>query len=386
MEQPITTIKQNRRRNILAASAIFILCAVLYTLYWATVLRYEENTDDAYVAGHRIQLTPEVSGTVIKVMGDETDRVEAGQVVVMLDVSDAKLDFDRARQNFVQALRETQQLISQTQQYAAQIKERKTQLNQTEVDLARRMRLAGTAAISPEELQHAQDAVISAKAALEASVQQHKTTTDLLGADTQIMHQPKVQAAATSLEAAWLTLKRTQVKAPVAGYIARRAVQIGQYVEPGTPLMAIVPLEQVWVEANFKESQLKNIRIGQTATLTADVYGSKVVYHGKVLGLSAGTGSAFSLLPAQNATGNWIKIVQRLPVRIALDLAELKKHPLRLGLSMDVILSTRDKSGSLLATAPNTGSMQQTTVLTPNLKEAEALIMQLVQQELGKGG
>jgi len=371
-----------RKRNLIAATSIFAAVAIIYGVYWGTVLRFEESTDDAYVAGHLMQLTPEIGGTVVKVSSEDTDRVEAGQTVVQLDVNDAQLSFERARQNYVMAVREARQMMTSAQQLAAQSDARKTDLERAQADLKRREQLAGTEAISPEELAHARDAVKSAQAALEASSKQQKATTDLLGND-QIAQQPKVLAAATSLREAWLALERTRVKAPAAGYIARRNIQVGQRVTAGTPLMAIIPLQNVWVDANFKEVQLNKIRIGQSVELTADLYGSKLTYHGKVAGLSAGTGSAFSLLPAQNATGNWIKVVQRVPVRITLDRQELLKHPLRVGLSMNVDVSTRNQDGPLLADAPKASSVQETHVLTPDLQQADVLIKQLLNANAG---
>ncbi|BEV73125.1 MULTISPECIES: HlyD family efflux transporter periplasmic adaptor subunit [unclassified Paludibacterium] len=368
---------QSRKRNLIIASGVFAAVAIVYGVYWGTVLRFEESTDDAYVSGHMMQLTPEIGGTVVKISSEDTDRVEAGQTVVQLDVNDAQINFDKARQAFIQAVRETRQLMTSSRQLEAQIAARKTDLARAQEDLKRRQMLAGTEAISQEELSHARDAVAAAQAALDASIEQHQGTNDLLGND-RIEQQPRVQAAANTLREAWLALHRTQVKAPVAGFIARRNVQLGQRVAAGSPLMAIVPLENVWVDANFKEVQLDKIRIGQQVELTSDLYGSRFTYHGKVAGLSAGTGSAFSLLPAQNATGNWIKVVQRVPVRIALDPKELREHPLRVGLSMNVEVSTRDQSGPVLPETPATTSPQETRVLTPDLKQADALIKQLL--------
>jgi membrane fusion protein (multidrug efflux system) len=265
---------------------------------------------------------------------------------------------------------------------AAQVELQKTALDKAQADLQRRQQLAGTDAISPEELAHARDAVASAQASLASSSQQQQGTKALLGND-RVEQMPRVQAAATALRTAWLTLQRTQIRAPAAGYVARRNIQVGQHVAAGTPLMAIVPLQNVWVDANFKEVQLDKIRIGQAVELSADLYGSQYTYHGKIAGLSAGTGSAFSLLPAQNATGNWIKVVQRLPVRIALDPNELKQHPLRVGLSMNVEVSTRDQGGPMLADAPRTSSVEATQVLTPDLRQADAVINQLLKANAG---
>jgi membrane fusion protein (multidrug efflux system) len=377
-----TNQANSRKRNLMIATGVFAAVAIAYGAYWATVLRYQETTDDAYVSGHLMQLTPEVGGTVVKISSEDTDRVEAGQTVVQLDVNDAQLTFNKAKQNFIQAVRQTRQLMTNSDQLAAQIALRKTDLAKAQEDLKRRQTLAGTDAISPEELSHARDAVASAQAALDASVQQQKANNDLLGSD-KVEQEPQVQAAATSLREAWLALERTKIKAPAAGYIARRNIQVGQRISAGTALMAIVPLQSVWVDANFKEVQLDSIRIGQPVELTADLYGSAMTYHGKVAGLSAGTGSAFSLLPAQNATGNWIKVVQRLPVRIALDPKELQAHPLRVGLSMNVEVETRDQTGPMLADQPKASSVQSTQALTPDLSQADALIKQLLAANSG---
>jgi membrane fusion protein (multidrug efflux system) len=368
---------KDRKRNLIAATGIFAAVAIIYGVYWGTVLRYQEGTDDAYVSGHLMQLTPEVGGTVVKISSEDTDRVEAGQTVVQLDVNDAQLNFDRAKQSYIQSVRETRQMMTNAEQQAALVSLRQTELARTQDDLKRREKLAGTDAIAPEDLAHARDAVKVAQDNLAATTQQHQATKDLLGTDV-IAAQPKVVAAATALREAWLGRERTRVKAPAAGYIARRNIQVGQRVTAGTPLMAIVPLQNVWVDANFKEVQLNQIRIGQPVELTADLYGSKITYHGKVAGLSAGTGSAFSLLPAQNATGNWIKVVQRVPVRITLDQQELLKHPLRVGLSMNVEVSTRNQNGPMLADAPKASSVQSTDALTPDLKQADELIKQLL--------
>jgi membrane fusion protein (multidrug efflux system) len=373
---------RDRKRNLIVATTLFTAVALAYGIYWASDLRYHESTDDAYVSGHLLQLTPEIAGTVVKISSDDTDRVESGQTVVQLDTDDAQLAYDNARQSFIQAVREARQLVSSSQQMAAQVELQKTALDKAQADLQRRQQLAGTDAISPEELAHARDAVASAQASLASSSQQQQGTKALLGND-RVEQMPRVQAAATALRTAWLTLQRTQIRAPAAGYVARRNIQVGQHVAAGTPLMAIVPLQNVWVDANFKEVQLDKIRIGQAVELSADLYGSQYTYHGKIAGLSAGTGSAFSLLPAQNATGNWIKVVQRLPVRIALDPNELKQHPLRVGLSMNVEVSTRDQGGPMLADAPRTSSVEATQVLTPDLRQADAVINQLLKANAG---
>lgn len=376
MDKELETAKR-RKRNLVLASSVFAAAAIGYGAYWALVLSHQESTDDAYVSGHMVQITPEVAGTVVKVGSDDTDRVEAGQTLVALDANDAKLAFDRARNDFIQAVRETRQLMTNTQQLAALTAQRDAELTRAQADLKRREQLAGSEAMSAEELGHARDAVATAKAALDAAKEQQKATAALVGQDT-LAHHPNVQRAATRLKDAWLALKRTEVKSPLAGYVARRNVQVGQRIAVGSPLMAVIPLQNLWIDANFKEVQLSNIRIGQPVELKSDLYGSKVIYHGKVLGLSAGTGSAFSLLPAQNATGNWIKVVQRVPVRISLDAKELKQHPLRVGLSVEATVDISKQDGPTLAESPRQAPVQETRALTPDLTEADALVNQLL--------
>lgn len=376
MDKQIETAK-SRKRNLFVATGLIAALAIGYGVYWGLVLSHQESTDDAYVAGHMVQLTPEVAGTVVKISAEDTDRVNSGQTVVAFDNSDAKLAFERARNEFVQTVRETRQLMTSTQQLAAQVAQREAELGRAQSDLKRRETLAGTDAMSAEELGHARDTVKTAQAALDAAREQAKATNALVGKDV-LAKQPNVQRAASKLKEAWLALQRTEVKAPVSGYVARRNVQVGQRVATGTPLMVVVPLDSVWVDANFKEVQLAKIRIGQDVELTADVYGSKVSYHGKVQGLSAGTGSAFSLLPAQNATGNWIKVVQRVPVRIQLDPKQLKEHPLRVGLSVDAVVDTSKQDGPTLAQSARDNPVQETRALTPDLKQADDLVASLL--------
>jgi membrane fusion protein (multidrug efflux system) len=376
MDKQIETAK-SRKRNLFVATGLITALAIGYGVYWGLVLSHQESTDDAYVAGHMVQLTPEVAGTVVKISAEDTDRVNSGQTVVAFDNSDAKLAFERARNEFVQTVRETRQLMTSTQQLAAQVAQREAELGRAQSDLKRRETLAGTDAMSAEELGHARDAVKTAQAALDAAREQAKATNALVGKDV-LAKQPNVQRAASKLKEAWLAMQRTEVKAPVTGYVARRNVQVGQRVATGTPLMVVVPLDSVWVDANFKEVQLAKIRIGQDVELTADVYGSKVSYHGKVQGLSAGTGSAFSLLPAQNATGNWIKVVQRVPVRIQLDPKQLKEHPLRVGLSVDAVVDTSKQDGPTLAQSARDNPVQETRALTPDLKQADDLVASLL--------
>ena len=317
---------------------VILLVALAYGLYYFLVARFVEGTDDAYVNGNVVQITPQVTGTVIAVNADDTQTVKVGDPVVVLDPADARVALQQAEANLAQVVRQVRGLFADDNQYMAQVAVRRSDLSRAEDDLRRRMQVAQTGAVSQEEISHARDAVRSAQAALDAA-QQQLASNQALTANTTIASHPNVMAAAAKVRDAYLNHARNTLPAPVTGYVAKRSVQVGQRVAPGTPLMAIVPLNAVWVDANFKEVQLKHMRIGQPVKLTADVYGSSVEYHGKVVGFSAGTGSAFSLLPAQNATGNWVKVVQRVAVRITLHHGA-DDLPLRSGMSATVTVDT----------------------------------------------
>jgi membrane fusion protein, multidrug efflux system len=327
------TLAGKRWRLLGAVLGGVLLVVVGYTVYWAQVLRYHQRTDDAYVNGNVVQITPQISGTVVAIGADDTQFVKAGQALVRLDQSDAKVALDQAEAQLARTVRDVRNLFATTSQLQASVQGRETDLAAAQSDLSRRQHLGASGAVSGEELRHSMDAVKAAQSNLLAAQQQliaNKARVD----NTTLEDHPQVRDAAAAVRNAYLTLSRTELPAPVAGFIARRNVQLGQRVGPGAALMAVVPLDQVWVDANFKEPQLARMRVGQPVTLTADLYGTHIVYHGRVAGFGAGTGAAFSLLPAQNATGNWIKIVQRVPVRVSLDPRELAAHPLQIGLSM----------------------------------------------------
>jgi membrane fusion protein (multidrug efflux system) len=383
-QQPATppqAANNGKRKRMMTLLVIVILIAALaYGLYYFLVARFHEDTDDAYVSGNVVQITPQVTGTVIAVNADDTQVVRAGDPLVVLDPADARVALEQAEANLAQVVRQVRGLFADDSQYEAQVAARQADLSRAEDDLKRRLTVAQTGAVSQEEISHARDSVKSAQAALDAAKQQ-LAANRALTANTTIANHPNVQAAAAKLRDAYLNHARNTLPAPVTGYVAKRSVQVGQRVSPGAPLMAIVPLHDVWVDANFKEVQLKYMRIGQPVELTADVYGSSVPYHGKVVGFSAGTGSAFSLLPAQNATGNWIKVVQRLPVRISLDPQELEKHPLRIGLSMQADVNIKDNTGGQLGQAPTTA--YQTNVFDKYGSEADAEIARIISENAG---
>jgi len=340
---------------------LFILAGIAYAVYWTLVARYVESTDDAYVGGNLVQITPQVAGTVLRIGADDTDYVKAGQTLVELDQADARVALDQAEAALAKSVRQVRNLMATTASIEASVALRRTELERTRADLARRAPLAASGALPAEELQHARDAVAASRAALEAAEQQlaaHKTLVD----HTRVETHPEVQSAAARVREAYLAYARTALPSPVSGIVAKRGVQVGQRVAPGTPLMAVIPLDQVWVDANFKERQLLNLRPGQAVKLRADIYGSAVEFHGRVAGFGAGTGSAFALLPPQNATGNWIKVVQRVPVRIALDPAELARHPLQIGLSMLVDVDTHQRDGELRPATARSAPAYQTRV------------------------
>ncbi|HXS27834.1 MAG TPA: efflux RND transporter periplasmic adaptor subunit [Steroidobacteraceae bacterium] len=333
-----------RWRWLAIAAGVFVVCGLTWSVYWLSDARWRVTTDDAYVDGNVVEITPQISGTVVAIGADDTQLVRAGQPLVKLDPADAQLALDEADARLARSVREVRNLFATSAELNADVELRASELAMAQKDLARRERLGSSGAISGEELQHARDTVRGDRAALNAAKEQlaaNRARTD----GTTLASHPDVRDAAAAVRSAYLQLSRTVLPAPVAGLIAKRNVQLGERVNPGAALMSVVPLDQVWVEANFKEPQLASLRIGQPVSVTSDLYGRKVIFHGRVAGLGAGTGSAFALLPAQNATGNWIKIVQRVPVRIALDPRELEAHPLQIGLSMKVEVSIRDQDG-----------------------------------------
>ncbi len=381
-QPPVTPAQPARRKQLLILAALVLLAGLAYTVWWALVARYHEHTDNAYVSGNLVQITPQTSGTVLSILADDTDYVTAGQPLVLLDPADARVALEQAEADLAQQVRLARNLFASRAAAAAQLALRQAELTRAEADLARRQQAAG-GAVAQEELAHAQSAVLTARAA-QTSAKEQLSASEAQTEGTTPAEHPAVQRAAAKVREAHLAMTRAMLPAPVSGYVAKRSVQVGQRIQPGAPLMAIVPLTGLWVEANFKESQLARMRIGQPVTLRADVYGSQVEYHGKVLGLGAGTGGVFSLLPAQNATGNWIKVVQRVPVRVSLDAAELAAHPLRVGLSMLAEVDLHDQSGPVLGTTPRQAPALQTTVFGGTDPQAEQRVARIIAANLGK--
>jgi membrane fusion protein (multidrug efflux system) len=371
--------KNKRRALLLGITGAFVLAGLGYGAYYMLVLSKRVETDNAYVAGNLVNVSSQVTGSVIEIRADETQLVQAGAEMVRLDPSDAEVALAQAEARLGTAVRQQRERYSNVDQFNAVVEQRRVALKTAQDDLARRAPLAADHVVSGEDVAHARRAVEEARAALEVALKQVAAARVSVAGVAPAQH-PNVLAAKADYLSAWLAARRNAIVAPVTGYVAKRSVQVGSRIAPGAPLLSIVPLNQLWIDANFKESELRDIRVGQPATIEADIYGSKVQYHGKVAGLSAGTGSAFSLLPAQNATGNWIKVVQRVPVRIALDPKELEAHPLRVGLSATVDIDVENKSGSALGTvaAPS----YATTVLNQPLQEAQAATDAIVRKNL----
>jgi len=374
---PANSAHPRRKRLLLVVLALFAITGLSYWVYWLTVGRYIETTDDAYVAGNVVQITPQVGGTAVEIGVDETQFVRAGELLVQLDRADTRAALQADEAKLAQSVREIRNLFIRTSELQASVTAHEVDLAKAQSDLSRREKLADSGAISSEDVQHAREAVRRARAALDGIREQLAGNRALIGGTTVASH-PRVQNAAAKLRSSYLDYQRTVIASPVSGFVAKRTIQLGQRVAPGAPLMAIVPLTQVWVDANFKEGQLKHIRPGQPVTLTADANDFR--YHGTVQGLAAGTGAAFALLPAQNATGNWIKVVQRLPVRIALDPKELAAHPLRIGLSMEVRVDVHHTTGSNALRRVDTHPQYRTAVYAHLENDVDALINKIIAQ------
>ena len=369
--------RSSRNKHLLLLSLFFVAIAVGAGIWWFTVLYGSETTDDAYVAGNVVPVMPQVAGNVITWHVEDTQLVKAGMPLVEMDPTDARLALLRAETQLAQTLRQVQQQMAELKQFDASIALRQAELDRVAGDQHRREVLGMNNAVGKEEVLHARQSVIAGRAALQVAVLQRKALYVKLQ-NTLLAEQPEVRHSAELVRQAWLDLQRMTILSPVSGVIAKRSVQVGSHVAVGTPLMAVVPLDQLWVDANFKEVQLEKFRIGQPVELQADLYGDKITYHGEVEGLAAGTGGVFSLLPAQNATGNWLKVVQRLPVRIKLRADELQQHPLRLGLSMLVTVDVSKSDGPLLTEAKPKAALATTQSLNVDLRGADERVARII--------
>jgi membrane fusion protein (multidrug efflux system) len=394
---PAPAVSRSRRKPaLLAVAALTLSAGLAYGVYWALVLRHYESTDNAYVAAPVVQVTPQVGGTVLAVLADDTDHVQAGQSLVRLDPTDARLALERAESQLAQTVREVRTLYANNGTLGANVHLREAEVARMRADVARaqddvkrRQPLIASGAVGGEEMKHAEATLAAAQSALAsaqsglAAAQQQAASNRALTDGTAVDKHPNVERAAAAVREAYLALQRTELLAPVTGQVAKRTVQVGQRIAPGAPLMSLIPLDQAWVEANFKEVQLRQMRIGQPVKLTADLYGSKVEYEGHVAGLGAGTGAAFSLLPAQNATGNWIKVVQRVPVRVELDAKQLAEHPLRVGLSMEAQVDVAPQAGQPILAANAARASSHTDVFDARSGEAEQRVRDIIGANMG---
>ena len=372
---------KNRKKGLSIFILLLIVSGILVAFYWLFFLKDIESTEDAYVGGNQIMVSGQVAGNVAKINVDNMDKVRAGDILIELDDTNAKLSFEQAQSNLANAVRQIKQLEFTVQQLQAAVNANEITLAQAQGNLNRRVQLEKSGAIDQESFQHAKEAVALAKANLSSSQNQLAANQALLLA-RPLMQQPQIQNAVAAVKQAWLNLQRTQIKSPIDGYVARRSAQVGQAVSVGSPLMAVISTEQMWLDANFKETQLTDMRLGQPAEVHFDLYGKDKVFHGTVVGIDIGTGSAFSLLPSQNASGNWIKVVQRIPVRIQLDAQQIAENPLRIGLSATVKVNVANKDGAFLREIDAPRTHYTTDTLHYDESAVDSLIQSIIKQNL----
>ena len=368
---------QQRKKGLSIFILLLLLIAIGSAAYWFFFIKGFEETEDAYVSGNQVMVSAQVAGNISKINVDNMDPVQAGDVLLELDDTNAKLSFEQAKSNLANAVRQVSQLNYTVKQLKSAVRANEITLAQAQGNLNRRVQLVKDGAIDKESFQHAKEAVELAKANLTTSQNQLGANQALL-LDGPLSEQPQIQNAVSNLKQAWLNLERTKIRSPIKGYVARRNAQVGQAVSVGGALMAVVTTDQMWLDANFKETQLTHMRIGQPVEIHFDLYGKDKTFNGKVVGIEMGTGSAFSLLPTQNATGNWIKVVQRVPVRIQLDPQQLAENPLRIGLSATVKVNVSDSQGETLRNQAPTATLYSTNVLQYDESAVNNLIESII--------
>ena len=368
---------QQRKKGLSIFILLLLLISIGSAAYWYFFIKGFEETEDAYVSGNQVMVSAQVAGNIAKINVDNMDPVQAGNVLLELDDTNAKLSFEQAKSNLANAVRQVSQLNYTVKQLKSAVRANEITLAQAQGNLNRRVQLVKDGAIDKESFQHAKEAVELAKANLTTSQNQLEANQALL-LDGPLSEQPQIQSAVSNLKQAWLNLERTKIRSPIKGYVARRNAQVGQAVSVGGALMAVVNTDQMWLDANFKETQLTHMRIGQPVEIHFDLYGKDKTFNGKVVGIEMGTGSAFSLLPTQNATGNWIKVVQRVPVRIQLDPQQLAENPLRIGLSATVKVNVSDGQGETLRNQAPTTTLYSTNVLQYDESAVNNLIESII--------
>lgn len=384
--QPLTTINTDnstiRKKRIILVVALFIVLALTWLLYYLFVGRYHEKTDNAYVGGSIVAVNAQTSGTVEAIFAEENQEVKAGQTLVKLNPTDAQVALSQATAQLAETTRQIQQSFNNISVVNAQLNQAKKSVETASAAVKRREPLVQTGAVSREEFDNAKDALARAQAVLLVANAQKKTAVAQV-AGTNIANHPSIERAKSAFRSAYINAKRLAIIAPMDGIVAKRFIQVGQSVSSNTPLMTIVAANEVWIDANFKETQLSHLRVGQPVEVQADIYGSSIKYAGKVQGIAIGTGSAFSVLPAQNATGNWIKIVQRVPVRITLmNPEQLKKSPLRVGMSIKVNVNTRARDGAMIGAGNIIPANLSTHVYEQDETDANDAAQKIVQDNL----
>lgn len=369
------------KKAFLMATVFFLLCGGGWALYWAIWGQYLETTNDAYVTGNMVMVTPQEAGIITTILADNTQLVEAGQVIALLDPHDYEIALEKAKADLGNAVREVVQFFLKVGELQAKKGVAESDLVRAELDYNHRLALVQDQSVSKEDFEHSETTLMGMQARLEEVIKELESAKAEVQNTTPFTH-PKVEQAKATLKTAYLRLYRCKVKAPTRGIITQRKAQVGEWVKPYDPLMALVPIDQIWVDANFREVSLKNLRIGQVVEMFSDMYGRELKFHGRVVGLNPGTGSVFSILPPQNATGNWIKIVQRVPVKITLDPAELALSPLILGLSMTVKVDTHDRAGLRLPQKTEEAPIYLSEIYEDELVAVEPIIEEIIQKNL----
>lgn len=373
--------KNKRTRAIQGALGAFAVVFGLIFLWWFLFGQFREWTDDAYVQGNLIEVTPLVPGIVTSIHTDATQKVQQGHILVSLDRTDYEIGLEKAKAQLALAVRQVSALFEKAEQIERELAIKEAELLRAYVDHTDRKTLRGTGAISEEDIIHAETALMSAQAAYQAKKHEYFAVLAKVE-NTDVASHPKVLEAKEKVKQAFVNLSRCQIYAPNTGIIAQRSLQVGQSVSSKDQLLAVIPLDQIWVDANFKETQLKHMRPGQKVTLKADLYGSGVIFDGKIVGINGGTGAVFSILPPQNATGNWIKIVQRVPVRIALDPKQVDKYPLFPGLSMKVTVDTSRRDGDFSIESKTLAPQYVTSVFAQEELGVDVMLAEIIEENL----
>lgn len=382
-KRPALSVYNNKNRMLWWFTIALIFAALIWLLLYLLYFQYHESTDDAYANGNMIDINPAIPGSVVAFYADDTDLVIEGQLLVELDKTDYLIRYERSLASLASTVLQVRQLFDNVEASRANLENKAVALARARYDYDNRAQLVGSESVSKEDYTHSKDDVAAAKTAFKQAEAQLASAIAAAG-NSPLEKHPLIEQAKAEVKEAYYYLKHTSIYAPATGYIAQRTANVGQWVTTQTPLMAVIPTDYVWVDANFKETQLTYMRIGQPATVWFDIYGSKVKYEGKVLGIASGSGSVFSLIPPQNATGNWIKIVQRLPVRISLNPEQLKHYPARLGISAEVNVDITNQDLPMLAVEPPRRPVYTTTVYDIHLDEVNKIIDKVIQDNLKK--